>query len=121
MSRYIDAEVLKETFNSSINTGHESFDLSAICECIDFTPTAKQNSWIPCSEKSPEYTGEYNVTVGMSGIGGYYEETTTLPYLHTAGESRWMIPKSIDLDPFILTVIAWMPLPEKYEPESVKK
>ena len=36
MSRYIDAEVLKETFNSSINTGHESFDLSAICECIDF-------------------------------------------------------------------------------------
>ena len=38
MSRYIDAEVLKETFNSSINTGHESFDLSAICECIDFEP-----------------------------------------------------------------------------------
>jgi len=40
MSRYIDAEVLKETFNSSINTGHESFDISAICECIDFEPDA---------------------------------------------------------------------------------
>ena len=28
--------------------------------------------------------------------------------------------KSIDLDPFILTVIAWMPLPDPFDPESVK-
>ena len=119
--RLIDAELLKEKFSASINTGYDTFDRDVICECIDFTPTAEQNPWIPCSERYPKYTGEYNVTVGMSGIDGYYEETTTLQYLHTAGESSWMIPKSIDLNPFILTVIAWMPLPEKYEPESVKK
>lgn len=116
MSRYIDADELKDYIN-----GNEQFidwQKKEIVECIDCCETI---GWIPCSERYPKYTGEYNVTVGMSGIDGYYEETTTLQYLHTAGESSWMIPKSIDLSPFILTVVAWMPLPDKYEPESVKQ
>ena len=119
--RLIDADKFKNQVTLQSEAGTiDTLQAEAICKIIDAHPTVKQSTWIPCSEKSPEYTGEYNATVGMSGTGGYYEEVTTLPYLHTAGESRWMIPKSIDLDPFILTVIAWMPLPDPYT-ESVEE
>lgn len=40
MSRLIDADKLKETINSSLNTGREAFSPEIIREAIDEQPTA---------------------------------------------------------------------------------
>jgi hypothetical protein len=71
-------------------------------------------TWIPCSERLPEYTDEYNVTLGIASEFGYFKKVTTLRFESIKGkESRWVIPKNE-----VCRVIAWMPLPEPYREEK---
>lgn len=77
------------------------------------------NGWIPCSEKLPEYTDDYNVTVGMASVDGYYEEVTVLRFECFKGcEPKWCITTTLGMNDYISRVIAWQPLPEKYREVS---
>ena len=69
------------------------------------------DNWILCEEKLPQYTDEYNVTVGVASEFGYFEKVTTLRFERVKGkEPRWVVPKHETY-----CVIAWQPLPLKYE------
>ena len=62
------------------------------------------NNWIPCSERLPEESRKYLVTV-FDGIG---KRTTSAPY-HRRSKS-WTLTGRMAY----WKVIAWMPLPEPY-------
>ena len=69
------------------------------------------SEWIRCDEKLPQYTDEYNVTVGVASEFGYFEKVTTLRFERINGkEPRWVTPKNE-----AYRVIAWMPLPSPYK------
>ena len=64
--------------------------------------------WISVDDELPQYTGEYNVIVGVASEFGYFEKVTTLRFERIKGkEPRWVIPKNE-----IYNVISWMPLPQ---------
>ena len=68
--------------------------------------------WISVNDRLPQYTDEYNVTVGVPSEFGYFEKVKTLRFERIKGkEPRWVIPKNE-----IYNVIAWMELPKKYHP-----
>lgn len=68
--------------------------------------------WISVDDELPKHTDEYNVTVGVPSEFGYFETVTTLRFERLKGkEPRWVIPHNE-----IYRVIAWMPLPKKYQP-----
>ena len=68
--------------------------------------------WISVDDRLPQYTDEYNVTVGVPSEFGYFEKVKTLRFERIKGkEPRWVIPKNE-----IYNVIAWMELPKKYQP-----
>ena len=68
--------------------------------------------WISVDDRLPQYTDEYNVTVGVPSEFGYFEKVKTLRFERIKGkEPRWVIPKNE-----ICNVIAWMELPKKYQP-----
>ena len=68
--------------------------------------------WISVDDRLPQYTDEYNVTVGVPSEFGYFEKVKTLRFERIKGkEPRWIIPKNE-----IYNVIAWMELPKKYQP-----
>ena len=68
--------------------------------------------WIPVDDRLPQYTDEYNVTVGVPSEFGYFEKVKTIRFERINGkEPRWVIPKNE-----IYNVIAWMELPKKYQP-----
>ena len=68
--------------------------------------------WISVDDRLPQYTDEYNVTVGVPSEFGYFETVKTIRFERIKGkEPRWVIPKNE-----IYNVIAWMKLPEKYQP-----
>lgn len=78
MSRYIDAELLKDTFNASLNIGDETFDINAICECIDFQPLADvepKTKWILCSVRLPENEIEVELSIERHANGKVYKFT----------------------------------------------
>ena len=68
--------------------------------------------WISVDDRLPQYTDEYNVTVGVPSEFGYFEKVEPLRFERIKGkEPRWVIPKNE-----IYNVIAWMELPKKYQP-----
>ena len=68
--------------------------------------------WISVDDRLPQYTDEYNVTVGVPNEFGYFEKVKTIRFERIKGkEPRWVIPKNE-----IYNVIAWMELPKKYQP-----
>ena len=70
------------------------------------------HEWISVDDRLPQYTDEYNVTVGVPNEFGYFEKVKTLRFERIKGkEPRWVIPKNE-----IYNVIAWMELPKKYQP-----
>ena len=96
--RYTDAVIVKNAF--------EEFEKTDV-------PDTNVGKWIPCSERLPEHTDEYNVTIGVSDMAGYCEYVTTLKYVIMNGKHiGWKIPKHFDE---IIRIIAWMPLPEPYK------
>ena len=73
---------------------------------------ARVQEWISVDDRLPQYTDEYNVTVGVPSEFGYFEKVKTLRFERIKGkEPRWIIPKNE-----IYNVIAWMELPKKYQP-----
>ena len=75
---------------------------------------ARVQEWISVDDRLPQYTDEYNVTVGVPSEFGYFEKVKTLRFERIKGkEPRWIIPKNE-----IYNVIAWMELPKKYQPSK---
>ena len=73
---------------------------------------ATDREWISVDDRLPQYTDEYNVTVGVPSEFGYFEKVKTIRFERIKGkEPRWVIPKNE-----IYNVIAWMELPKKYQP-----
>ena len=110
MSRYIDADELKDYIN-----GNEQFidwQKKEIVECIDCCETI---GWIPCSVRFPEEFGLYNVTVKcedglLESVESFYNPEVILL------DDRWSVCCSVKNR----KVIAWMPKPDPFDPESVK-
>ena len=68
--------------------------------------------WVSVEDRLPQYTDDYNVTVGCPSEFGYFEKVKTLRFERIKGkEPRWVIPENE-----IYNVIAWMELPKKYQP-----
>ena len=135
--RLIDAELLKEKFSASINTGYDTFDRDVICECIDFTPTAEQNPWIPVTERLPKCEEEVYIQTKNGTMTTAAYEDGTMPneesiwnwtdvdfdydeesdtYLVPEGwwEYRHYNPDDVYDNMVDEEVVAWMPLPEPY-------
>lgn len=71
------------------------------------------NGWIPCSERLPDYSDCYNVTVGVACEMGYYECVKAFDYVKIQGkEGRWVIPEDTTR---VYNVIAWCELPAPYK------
>jgi hypothetical protein len=77
-------------------------------EILSNAPTVDaETMWIPCSERLPDDDRSKVVTLANGNVeAGYY-----------SNGDWWCIGDSISLEN--PTVIAWMPLPEKYKPYEV--
>ena len=65
--------------------------------------------WIPVSERLPEDSGEYLVSIIDEYDGNYEAVGVTWLKDYDTKESKWRV---LGIDE---TVIAWMPLPEPYK------
>lgn len=122
-------DVLREKLEDICKTGcKKDFDLglcrnyencidcitSKIRDKVDKIEQEYNNGWIPCSERLPKYTDEYNVTVDVASEMGCYRKVTTLRFENIKGTMPiWIIPKGE-----VYRIIAWQPLPPKYEPKG---
>lgn len=81
----------------------------------------EQQRWIPVSERLPEANGRYYVTRGLNACGALWNRVYIVNYSDLMGlksERIWWdgnVGKS-DFERFD-DVLAWMPLPERYEEE----
>lgn len=100
-------------FSEAIGVIRKQSIISALEKQID-------DGWIPCSERLPEYTDNYNVTVGIGSMLGYFEEVRTYRYEIFNGKNpyrKWIIPNNANE---IVNVIAWQNLPTKYSESEDK-
>lgn len=90
-------------------------DIPKVCRAFDMAVKAlEQTTWIPCSERLPEENGQYLITVKYKPEADYeniYAEHGEWT------DGRW------DMFCFghcgeVEDIIAWMPLPEPYEPTN---
>lgn len=83
-----------------------------VCEAISDAPTIeperKPGKWIPCSERLPEESGRYLISV-LDGVG---RRTTVAPY--QPRYKAWTMTGRMAY----WKVIAWLPLPEPYRGEE---
>ena len=68
------------------------------------------HGWIPVSERLPSESGNYLITVADLRLGHIGEHTVTMADFYVKAK-KWNS---------IVDVLAWMPLPEPYKPESEK-
>ena len=104
-------EIVKKAAYSSLPSNTEDFHLNMfVTNLLAHGVTVQE--WISVDDRLPQYTDEYNVTVGVPSEFGYFEKVKTLRFERIKGkEPRWVIPKNE-----IYNVIAWMELPKKYQP-----
>ena len=79
-----------------------------------FNENQLNDGWIPISKGLPEFTGDYNTTVGVGSELGYFEEVRTYRYEIYNGKTphkKWIIANNFCE---VVNVIAWRPLPKKY-------
>ena len=116
MSRYIDGNVLKANINTAF--------WSEIEKIIDSAPTIEVPTWIPCSERLPEDSGDYLVRPSDNTLDDYseFEEIMIMPYDVDCEAFGWWTsyfdPISlgfVDSEFTDYEVIAWMPLPKPYK------
>ena len=84
---------------------NETYTEEMLRDEIHNLPSVDVPHWIPCSKKLPEEDGEYLVT---DVSGGAATVTETYFITDCEGEGHWGA----------LDVIAWMPLPEPYDPND---
>jgi hypothetical protein len=89
---------------------------SIMKRCIEIVKdlaSEHNNGWISVEDALPEYTDDYNVTVGVCNELGYYECVKTFRFLKIKDkEPMWEIPQN---DFCVYKVIAWQPLPAPYK------
>lgn len=91
-------------------------DTREFCDKIKELPsvTPQPLKWIPVSERLPEKTSKYIVTIGINRFGfGMYDEVSIATYNIKSG---WFCVED-NKDTVIGEVIAWMPLPAPYKAE----
>ena len=94
----------------------KGFTFKSLLDAID---KPINGGWVKCSEQLPEYTDNYNVTVGIGSMLGYFEEVRTYRYEIYNGKNpykKWIIPNNINE---IVNVIAWQNLPTPYQESEV--
>lgn len=113
--RLIDADVLKEMVpTTSVDFFENCRNCSLlseeqVMELVDMTPTV--DMWIPCSERLPNESDYYLVTI-INPFGE--KEVCVIWFAYKAdyyGVSEWRELTDDD------TVLAWMPLPEPWKGE----
>ena len=97
--------------------GEKDVSIKWLEEYINSLPpvTPQEPSWIPVSERLPEDSGEYLVSV-IDEEDANYKQVGVAWFSHkkdyAISESEW---RELGIDE---TVIAWMPKPEQYKAES---
>lgn len=105
--QYMDDIIGYSTYNE-----HKR-EITGIIEIVNQLAEEYNNGWIPCSERMPEYSDCYNVTVGVSNEMGYYECVKAFNYVKKQGEEgKWVIPKDLFST---YSVIAWQDTPAPYK------
>lgn len=103
--------------------------------CKQIKEALEQNTWIPCSKKTPEYNGWYECTVISDNllrtIDLFYKDGKWLDnrkinmfdvydiygYGNSTEKHKLSYEELISVD-WTEDVIAWMPRPEAYDPET---
>lgn len=89
-----------------------------VFESVKKLPSVQpEQRWIPISERLPEEDGDYFVTLEngvVTKLGYSTAQRTTYP------KGFYYISNGFSWRQIINPVIAWMPLPEKYQPEEVE-
>jgi hypothetical protein len=132
MTRYIDADALKESVHAHdyvlkdcLNSTDKGMFTVGIMQAIDEQPTIDAvPHWIPCSERLPEDSGDYLVRPSDSVLEDYsdFSEIMIMPYDADCEAFGWWVERYhpislgyLDSDFNEFEVIAWMPMPKPYE------
>ena len=108
--RLIDADALKkevDNFQNCYNGWSDTYDKAYIIEAIDAAPTIEVPTWIPCSERMPEYLEEVLMSTFWGVRVGFRDHT------ERSGDFWNIIENDSTVAPH--SVYAWMPLPKAYE------
>jgi len=103
----------------------ECFDSERAIKALNSIPTVQAvPQWIPVSERLPEEYGEYLITWKNPKYQKTYigicecEITDVYDYEYNRFEVEWLFDDYITTAYPDSKVIAWMPLPEPYEPQE---
>ena len=103
---FLDVAILNEVRQ------HLNEKLDEVCK---LAINALEQRWIPVSERLPEFTADYKVTVGINYDGGGMFPEVRIA-LYNKVYKCWVVYES---DRAIVgDVIAWMPLPEPYKEDE---
>ena len=104
--RLIDADALMNEFNRTLLGNNPRGVIRATIE--DAPSVEPEQRWIPCSERLPEDYAKVLITTKYGIEFGHYDEEEKMwEWLCESGTNYW---EECD------SVIAWMPLPEPYDP-----
>ena len=100
--------------NKDAEQQYHSYSTLMLYEVADMIREAPAVScWIPCNEKLPEIKAEVLVTLCKPELGGYFRKIGRF-----LGD-KWLINNLYSAS--MKNVVAWMPLPDAYNPEEVKQ
>lgn len=98
--------------NKNEEQQYHSYGTLMLYEVADMIREAPAVScWTPCSEQLPEINAEVLVTLRKPELGGYFRKIGRF-----LGD-KWLINNLYSSG--MENVVAWMPLPDAYNPEEV--
>lgn len=107
--------VAYSAWDRDIGMTHKVVPFSDLREIVnqlaeEYKVSEMPTGWISVSERLPEYTDEYNVTVDVASEFGCYRTVKTLRFERIEGkEPKWVMPQDE-----VYRVIAWCELPAPY-------